>query len=65
VKRAARKQAESAPHGSFNLNASFPLLLQSDDEQTEHNTRCYEETSTMDDATKKHDIYETNKRAVL
>ncbi len=27
VKRAARKQAESAPHGSFDLNASFPLLL--------------------------------------
>jgi len=41
------------------------VLSRSNDEQTEHTTQCYEETSTMDDTTKKHDIYETNKHAVL
>src|SRR6266566_10089754 len=83
VKQAARKQAESAPHEFLDLGASFLLLLRSDDEQAEHDTRwtkrcykeqctsgdatkwCYEEPHTMDETTKKRDIYETDTRAVL
>ena len=41
MKRAAHKQAESAPHGSSDLKTSFPLLLRSDDEQTWHTRQCY------------------------
>jgi len=51
------KQAESAPHGSFKLNASFLLLC--------CRAVTMNKPSTLHNAMKKHDIYETNKRAVL
>ena len=56
-KRAAQQQAESASHAFCDTNASFALLVRSDDEQTEptgqgYKERCDEELSLRNDATK-------------